>query len=78
MCCREGLKSYKQFIQELEDDILPAEAERRLERERDGILFFFFYEADILFIGCLNLSLNLLASVFSFFFVSNTFSLLSM
>lgn len=26
---REGLMSYKQFIQELEDDILPAEAERR-------------------------------------------------
>lgn len=31
--CREGLMSYKQFIQELEDDILPAEAERRSERE---------------------------------------------
>lgn len=28
-CFREGLMSYKQFIQELEDDILPAEAERR-------------------------------------------------
>ncbi|WVZ03988.1 hypothetical protein V8G54_024794 [Vigna mungo] len=28
---REGLMSYKQFIQELEDDILPAEAERRLK-----------------------------------------------
>lgn len=27
--CREGMMSYKQFIQELEDDILPAEAERR-------------------------------------------------
>lgn len=26
---REGLMTYKQFIQELEDDILPAEAERR-------------------------------------------------
>ena len=26
---REGLMSYKQFIQELEDDVLPAEAERR-------------------------------------------------
>lgn len=26
---REGLMSYKQFIQELEDDILPAEAECR-------------------------------------------------
>lgn len=26
---REGLMSYKQFIQELEDDILPSEAERR-------------------------------------------------
>nr|GMD14568.1 Serrate RNA effector molecule [Ipomoea batatas] len=29
--CREGLKSYKQFIQELEDDVLPAEAERRYQ-----------------------------------------------
>lgn len=28
-CFREGLMSYKQFIQELEDDILPGEAERR-------------------------------------------------
>ncbi|BBM99694.1 protein MpSE [Marchantia polymorpha subsp. ruderalis] len=28
---REGLMSYKQFIAELEDDILPAEAERRYE-----------------------------------------------
>ncbi|CAI0397314.1 unnamed protein product [Linum tenue] len=28
---REGLMSYKQFIQELEDDILPAEAERRYQ-----------------------------------------------
>nr|GME08024.1 Serrate RNA effector molecule [Ipomoea batatas] len=28
---REGLKSYKQFIQELEDDVLPAEAERRYQ-----------------------------------------------
>ncbi|KAJ8478305.1 hypothetical protein OPV22_022032 [Ensete ventricosum] len=28
---RRGLMSYKQFIQELEDDILPAEAERRYE-----------------------------------------------
>lgn len=30
-CClyRDGLMSYKQFIQELEDDILPSEAERR-------------------------------------------------
>ncbi|XVE79716.1 hypothetical protein DITRI_Ditri14bG0079500 [Diplodiscus trichospermus] len=27
----EGLMSYKQFIQELEDDILPAEAERRYQ-----------------------------------------------
>ena len=27
--CREGLLSYKHFIAELEDDILPAEAERR-------------------------------------------------
>lgn len=26
---REGMMSYKQFIQELEDDILPSEAERR-------------------------------------------------
>lgn len=26
---REGLMTYKQFIGELEDDILPAEAERR-------------------------------------------------
>lgn len=26
---REGLMSYKQFNQELEDDILPSEAERR-------------------------------------------------
>jgi hypothetical protein len=26
---REGLMSYKQFIAELEDDILPGEAERR-------------------------------------------------
>ncbi|KAL5983267.1 hypothetical protein ACLOJK_017351 [Asimina triloba] len=30
----EGLMSYKQFIQELEDDILPAEAERRYEEYR--------------------------------------------
>eukprot|EP00256_Glycine_max_P062791 XP_014632340.1 serrate RNA effector molecule isoform X2 [Glycine max] len=28
---REGLMSYKQFIQELEDDVLPAEAERRYQ-----------------------------------------------
>ncbi|KAK8498360.1 hypothetical protein V6N12_032912 [Hibiscus sabdariffa] len=28
---REGLMSYKQFIQELEDDILPAEAKRRYQ-----------------------------------------------
>ncbi|XP_039007252.1 serrate RNA effector molecule-like isoform X1 [Hibiscus syriacus] len=28
---REGLMTYKQFIQELEDDILPAEAERRYQ-----------------------------------------------
>ncbi|KAE8729514.1 Serrate RNA effector molecule [Hibiscus syriacus] len=28
---REGLMSYKQFIQELEDDILPTEADRRLK-----------------------------------------------
>ncbi|KAL2507385.1 Serrate RNA effector molecule [Forsythia ovata] len=28
---REGMMSYKQFIQELEDDILPAEAERRYQ-----------------------------------------------
>ncbi|KAL6202654.1 hypothetical protein ACLB2K_026360 [Fragaria x ananassa] len=28
---REGLMSYKQFIQELEDDILPAEAEHRYQ-----------------------------------------------
>ncbi|RZC79854.1 hypothetical protein C5167_042435 [Papaver somniferum] len=28
---REGLMSYKQFIQDLEDDILPAEAERRYQ-----------------------------------------------
>ncbi|KAJ6809314.1 serrate RNA effector molecule [Iris pallida] len=31
---REGLMSYKQFIQELEDDILPGEAERRYEEYR--------------------------------------------
>ncbi|MQL83527.1 hypothetical protein Taro_016010 [Colocasia esculenta] len=31
---REGLMSYKQFIQELEDDILPSEAERRYEEYR--------------------------------------------
>ncbi|RZC79821.1 hypothetical protein C5167_042395, partial [Papaver somniferum] len=30
----EGLMSYKQFIQELEDDILPAEAERRYQEYR--------------------------------------------
>ncbi|CAA2987665.1 serrate RNA effector molecule [Olea europaea subsp. europaea] len=29
--CREGMMSYKQFIQELEDDILPSEAERRYQ-----------------------------------------------
>ncbi|XP_022858520.1 serrate RNA effector molecule [Olea europaea var. sylvestris] len=28
---REGMMSYKQFIQELEDDILPSEAERRYQ-----------------------------------------------
>ena len=28
---REGLMTYKQFIAELEDDILPAEAERRYQ-----------------------------------------------
>ncbi|XP_021720640.1 serrate RNA effector molecule-like [Chenopodium quinoa] len=28
---REGLMSYKQFIQELEDDVVPAEAERRYQ-----------------------------------------------
>lgn len=27
------MMSYKQFIQELEDDILPSEAERRLDFE---------------------------------------------
>ncbi|CAN6442974.1 unnamed protein product [Victoria cruziana] len=31
---REGLMSYKQFILELEDDILPAEAERRYQEYR--------------------------------------------
>ncbi|PKA57563.1 Serrate RNA effector molecule [Apostasia shenzhenica] len=31
---REGLMTYKQFIQELEDDILPAEAEKRYEEYR--------------------------------------------
>ncbi|XP_077234233.1 serrate RNA effector molecule-like isoform X2 [Tasmannia lanceolata] len=31
---REGLMSYKQFIQVLEDDILPAEAERRYQEYR--------------------------------------------
>ncbi|KAK2417788.1 serrate RNA effector molecule [Trifolium repens] len=31
---REGLMSYKQFIQELEDDILPTEAERRYQEYR--------------------------------------------
>ncbi|OWM69080.1 serrate RNA effector molecule [Punica granatum] len=31
---REGLMSYKQFIQELEDDILPSEAERRYQEYR--------------------------------------------
>ncbi|XP_009403043.2 serrate RNA effector molecule isoform X1 [Musa acuminata AAA Group] len=31
---RGGLMSYKQFIQELEDDIFPAEAERRYEEYR--------------------------------------------
>ncbi|RZC56302.1 hypothetical protein C5167_015149, partial [Papaver somniferum] len=33
-CYREGLMSYKQFIQELEDDILPAEAEHRYQEYR--------------------------------------------
>ncbi|KAG8371074.1 hypothetical protein BUALT_Bualt13G0049100 [Buddleja alternifolia] len=31
---REGMMSYKQFIQELEDDILPSEAERRYQEYR--------------------------------------------
>ncbi|KAM7497034.1 hypothetical protein LguiA_021448 [Lonicera macranthoides] len=31
---KEGLMSYKQFIQELEDDILPSEAERRYQEYR--------------------------------------------
>ncbi|KAK4407523.1 Serrate RNA effector molecule [Sesamum angolense] len=31
---REGMMSYKQFIQELEDDVLPAEAERRYQEYR--------------------------------------------
>lgn len=31
---REGLMSYKQFIQELEDDVSPSEAERRYEEYR--------------------------------------------
>ncbi|XP_009606605.1 serrate RNA effector molecule isoform X2 [Nicotiana tomentosiformis] len=35
---REGLKSYKQFIQELEDDILPAEAERRYQEYKCGYI----------------------------------------
>ncbi|XP_059278109.1 serrate RNA effector molecule-like isoform X2 [Lycium ferocissimum] len=35
---REGLKSYKQFIQELEDDILPAEAERRYQEYKAGYI----------------------------------------
>lgn len=40
MChSREGLMSYKQFIQELEDDILPAEAERRLVLENNIFLY---------------------------------------
>ncbi|KAF3684891.1 serrate RNA effector molecule isoform X1 [Capsicum chacoense] len=35
---REGLKSYKQFIQELEDDILPAEAESRYQEYKSGYI----------------------------------------
>ncbi|CAH9072549.1 unnamed protein product [Cuscuta europaea] len=35
---REGLKSYKQFIQELEDDILPPEAERRYQEYKSGYI----------------------------------------
>ncbi|XP_059300252.1 serrate RNA effector molecule-like isoform X1 [Lycium ferocissimum] len=34
----EGLKSYKQFIHELEDDILPAEAERRYQEYKSGYI----------------------------------------
>ncbi|KAI8573332.1 hypothetical protein RHMOL_Rhmol01G0269000 [Rhododendron molle] len=35
---REGLMSYKQFIQELEDDILPAEAERRYQEYKSEFI----------------------------------------
>lgn len=36
---REGLMSYKQFIQELEDDILPTEAERRYQEYKSEYIF---------------------------------------
>uniref|UniRef100_A0A453SQC8 Uncharacterized protein n=1 Tax=Aegilops tauschii subsp. strangulata TaxID=200361 RepID=A0A453SQC8_AEGTS len=34
---REGLMTYKQFIQVLEDDVSPAEAESRVPRVQDGV-----------------------------------------
>ncbi|MCD9640399.1 hypothetical protein HAX54_025688 [Datura stramonium] len=37
-CALEGLKSYKQFIQELEDDILPAAAESRYQEYKSGYI----------------------------------------
>ncbi|CAN8247046.1 unnamed protein product [Cochlearia groenlandica] len=35
---RDGLMSYKQFIQELEDDILPSEAERRYQEYKSEFI----------------------------------------
>ena len=49
--------SYKQFIQELEDDVLPAEAERRyviqstqitLEFDLEPSIFFFFFNKRVM------------------------------
>lgn len=50
-CFREGLMSYKQFIQELEDDILPAEAERRYVLQRIPFAMFLSIEICSRFIG---------------------------
>lgn len=47
---REGLMSYKQFIQELEDDVLPSEAERRFIKDTLlNVRFAFLHSSVLLF-----------------------------
>jgi hypothetical protein len=56
--------SYKQFIQELEDDVLPAEAERRYEIQSTQITLEFDLEPSFFL-----LLLLLLPLLFFFFWV---------